>query len=59
MTQSPEDPDPKTGRPSPGDDPDEPGAQGDSEESRENLPAEPSDDDKAAGDTDQHSSSGA
>jgi hypothetical protein len=60
MSDHPEEkPDSETERPSPGSDPDAPGAQGGSEESRERPPAAPSDDDAEAGDTDQHSSSGA
>jgi hypothetical protein len=60
MTEHPEETeDDETGRPSPGGDPDEPGPLGGSEESRERPPAAPADDDAPAGDTDQHSSSGA
>jgi hypothetical protein len=60
MSEHPEErDDPETERPSPGGNPDEPGPLGDSEESREKPPAAPTDDDAEAGDTDQHSSSGA
>jgi hypothetical protein len=60
MTEHPEEnPDPGTERPSPGGDPDAPGSLGGSDESREKPPAAPTDDDAEAGDTDQHSSSGA
>ncbi|MCW3066718.1 MAG: hypothetical protein JWN32_3890 [Solirubrobacterales bacterium] len=60
MSEHPEEErDPETGRPSPGSDPDRPGPEGGSEESRDRPPAVPSDDDAEAGDTDQHSSSGA
>jgi hypothetical protein len=37
----------------------EPGAEGDSQDSKESLPGAPTDDDAEAGDTDQHSSSDA
>jgi hypothetical protein len=60
MSEHPEErEDSETDRPSPGGEGDEPGAIG-SSESRDQPPAVPAeDDDTEAGDTDQHSSSGA
>jgi hypothetical protein len=60
MTEHSEDrEDTETGRPSPGGEPDEPGAIGGDSESRDRPPAVPADDDAETGDTDQHSGSGA